>query len=186
MTWPLVVAGLILLGVGLFGLPMIKGKQERPAEPSKEEAWDILARPVEHTQGPRFQQGLLTGLGIGLLIGGAAVAWTLWSTPSPSAAKTPPIASQDENASAPEKDSATSDDAETEEAETPTPTTFEIEEGSTAPVIAERLTAAGLVESEEAFLDRVHERGVDTYLRAGTFSIPAEASLDQVIDALLE
>lgn len=64
------------------------------------------------------------------------------------------------------------------------PVTVVVEPGMTAPDVAALLRAQGLIADETAFLNRLAERGLDTLLQAGTFNIPANATLDQVIDLL--
>lgn len=59
-----------------------------------------------------------------------------------------------------------------------------IPSGSLSPSIASILKEKGLIDSTSAFLNRAAERKLDVKLRAGTFHIPDNASLDEVINIL--
>lgn len=60
----------------------------------------------------------------------------------------------------------------------------EIPSGSLSPAIASILKEKDLITSSSEFLNRASERKLDVKLRAGTFYIPSNASLDEVIDIL--
>jgi hypothetical protein len=66
----------------------------------------------------------------------------------------------------------------------PSEITVVIEPGSVSGDIAAALKEAGLITDEQAFLDRVGELGVETYLQAGTFIFPSGATLDEIIAGL--
>lgn len=202
VTWFLLIIGLVLLAIGLAA------GQARPAKRSKEsavragqtvdEAWEIITQPVTREEelikipaqrawyridrGNKFQHGLLTGLGAGLLVA-AAVSVAM---PRPEAA--PPrdeVAKEQPPAPAPVPVPV---EPVAPKPEPPPPVaaniTFSVEPGELPPTIAERLKEKGLIEDENVFLRRLEERRVDVLLKAGTFVIPTQATLDQVIDAL--
>ena len=62
--------------------------------------------------------------------------------------------------------------------------TVKIPEGSTGSAIANILVQNKLIDSPSAFLKRANERKLDTKLRSGTFKIPSNATLDEVINIL--
>lgn len=212
MTWLLVLAGLLVMILGLWGgLAPRRWRKESVPPPAKDadkdEAWQILARPIDYTAGARpvertallrgpgdgqFRRGMVAGVGAGLVLAGVAVAYipvlapqgrlagetappstaapTTPTTPAPTAQKpgTTPSATTPP-APAPAK---------------PAKVTFVVDDGDMPPTVASKLKAAGLIADEGQFLSRLAERGVDTALKSGTFTIPSGASLDQVIDVL--
>lgn len=56
-----------------------------------------------------------------------------------------------------------------------------IDYGSTAGQIAQLLLDSGVIDSKENFYDVLSSTGADTRLQAGTFSIPANSSIEEVI-----
>jgi hypothetical protein len=64
------------------------------------------------------------------------------------------------------------------------PVQFTITLGQTTSVIAENLFNAGLVSSEEAFLSEVTAQGAEKRMRAGTFTIPAKATVQEIVRIL--
>lgn len=56
-----------------------------------------------------------------------------------------------------------------------------IDYGSTASHIAQLLVDAGLIENKEIFYDALSSTGADTRLQAGSFSIPANSSTEEII-----
>ena len=71
---------------------------------------------------------------------------------------------------------------------TPAPPTgdvkFEIPKGSSASKIADLLRQAGLIDDKQAFLNMLSEKKADTKLKAGTFTIPAGATIEEIITIL--
>ncbi|HEY3367705.1 MAG TPA: hypothetical protein VGK74_21820 [Symbiobacteriaceae bacterium] len=210
MTWLLAIIGIVIAGVGLWDRPATAqpGAREGKLPESRDEAWAILGQPIERAEelarqgergSRRFRQGLLVGLGTGLV-----VAWAVMlvmpgpATPlpprsgrepaGPAAGPAPGVAPAPGGATKPGTTPGTAAPpaGTTPAAPPPRPAnvTFTVEPGDMAPTIAARLKTDGLIADENAFLDRVTERGVDTRLRSGTFVIPTQASLDDVIDAL--
>ncbi len=220
LTWFLLFTGLLLFGLGLWGGPRPRRWEEAgPAEEpsSAAEALEILSQPLPreaeeeliripegrpwYLPDRRFQQGLLTGLGAGLLVAAAAIAFLPrepLTGPPGDVAHRPPAAQDPAGPQPPRFDTAPGDepgggtvgppgapDPEPKpEPPRPVNVTFVVEPGELAPDIARKLDDEGLIADEEAFLRRVEERGVDRFLKAGTFVIPTDASLDEVIDAL--
>ena len=61
---------------------------------------------------------------------------------------------------------------------------FEVPKGSSASKIADLLRQAGLIESQQDFLKMLSDKKADTKLKAGTFTIPAGSSLEDIISIL--
>lgn len=59
--------------------------------------------------------------------------------------------------------------------------TIEIPSGAYSQKIAQILSEAGVVPSQDAFLKAVSDGGLETKLKAGTFKIPAGSTLDDVV-----
>ncbi len=59
--------------------------------------------------------------------------------------------------------------------------TVEIPSGAYSQKIAQILSEAGVVPSQDAFLNKISEAGLETKLKAGTFKIPAGSTLDDVV-----
>lgn len=218
MFWLLILVGIVLVFVGTWGGPAVSQRAAEEAKPkgprSKPDAWEILAEPLAQEeelikipeprpwylpgQDRRFRQGLLVGLGTGLMVAGVVTLFV----PRQPAAQTPVAAGQQPGAvaggnqtgtAAPPQQGqgGTTPDAPDEEpaqqgGEAPKPAnvTFTIEVGDLPSTVAANLKAAGLIADEAEFLARIAEQGLDTSLKAGTFVIPSEATLDAVIDAL--
>jgi hypothetical protein len=207
LIWVLGITGILLALLGLWGGPAKTASKRRDAEalarkqPTVSDAWDVLSRPLEeelikipehrpwYTPGRdhRFQQGLLLGLGAGLMAASIVVS----VMPRP-AAQAPQMAAKEPAATAPAPAPAASGGA-TAAAPTPAPAqqapkpvnvSFVVNEGDTADVIADNLKAKGLIADPAAFLQKITELGVDTSLKAGTFVIPTNAPLETVIGAL--
>lgn len=185
MMWLLVVAGLALVGAGFWGGLRPKEPPQQPLENvTVDSAWEIISRPVDRREpqvpGPRsgpdrrFLNGLLVGLGSGLLLSAVAIQLVPRAAvpvkPQAPVAEAPPAAITPPPPQAPPK---------------PANVTFVVEVGDMGPTVAANLKAAGLIADEQAFLDRITGLGVDTLLKAGTFIIPTGASLDEVITALM-
>jgi len=212
VTWLLLLVGIALMLLGIWGGPgRARRRKEVEALARKQhtvsEAWDILTRPIddqlikipEHKPwyvpggDRRFQQGLLVGLGTGLVIAGM-VASTIDRTavpPNQTAGNKPPTTTTTPPATQPSgqtKPPATTPPATTPPATTPPAQpankTFVVESGDLATTIAAKLKAEGLIADEDKFLLRLTELEVDTRLKAGTFVIPTGASVDDVIRAL--
>jgi cell division protein YceG involved in septum cleavage len=66
----------------------------------------------------------------------------------------------------------------------PATVSFAVEYGDMVPTIAFNLKAKGLIANQQSFVSRATERAVDTLFKEGTFTVPTDATLDQVIDAL--
>lgn len=214
MTWLLALLGVILIGLSAWSGPWLTkrprhtggGEPEVPA--SRDEAWAILGQPIHRAeemarhseqQSRRYQQGLLMGLGIGLVAAWAVTLVTPRTAPVPPVVAQAPAPVGPGGSAAPGATAPPAANPATSGGETGTGPTgqtapapprqaadvkFTVDEGDSAPTIAGKLKAAGLIADESAFLARVADRGVDTMLRAGTFVIPTQASVDQVIDAL--
>lgn len=225
MIWLLVSAGILLLLLGLWGGPVPTEAPEPEAAPPAGEqaasaAWDVLARPIVHREelipipehrpwympgkDRRFLQGLMVGLGSGLLVTAVAVGLFPRTAPQPtqvaanngssvSVPKTnepaptaqPPAAAEPPAAVQPPAATEPAPPAEQQPSVTPVNITFVIEDGDLAPDIARKLKEAGLIADEQAFLTRVEQLEVDRSLKAGTFVIPTHADLDTVINVLI-
>ena len=59
--------------------------------------------------------------------------------------------------------------------------TIEIPSGAYSQKIAQILSEAGVVPSQDAFLKAVNDAGLETKLKAGTFKIPAGSTLNDVV-----
>ncbi len=72
----------------------------------------------------------------------------------------------------------------------PTPVTptgdvkFEVPKGSSASKIADLLRQAGLIDDQKEFLNMLTEKKADTKLKAGTFTIPAGSTVEEIITIL--
>lgn len=202
MTWLLVLAGIALMGLGLAGNAM-KGRTAEPARNQtvrppqaapKGEAWEILVQPIEREElikipersgrDRRFVSGVSAGLGAGLLVSAVVLAF------NPKPETTPPAAVENPPPPAAAPDTPAPADQAPKPPDPPAPppkpanVNFVVESGDLAPTVAANLKAAGLITNEQEFLDRVSEQGLDTRLKAGTFIIQTDATLDQVIAAL--
>ncbi|MDO4711726.1 MAG: endolytic transglycosylase MltG, partial [Peptostreptococcaceae bacterium] len=62
--------------------------------------------------------------------------------------------------------------------------TITIASGSSAGSIAGTLKSNGLISDTNAFLNKVVASGKENKLKAGTFTIPSNASVDQIINIL--
>lgn len=204
MTWFLAIAGVLLLAVGFVtGRGKPRTHPHVAAPESKDEAWAILGQPIERAEemvrvermgNRRFDQGLVVGLGAGLIIAAGVTLLPARPPVQPPTAAAPPATPAPGTAATPAPGKTTPAPAT---GTTPAPTTpapapipaapakFTVNDGDLPGTIATNLKAAGLIPSESAFLNQVTARGVDTQLRSGTFTIPAGASVDQVIDALI-
>ena len=70
---------------------------------------------------------------------------------------------------------------------TPAPTgdvKFEVPKGSSASKIADLLRQAGLIDDQQEFLKVLTEKKADTKLKAGTFTIPAGSTVEEIINIL--
>jgi LysM repeat protein len=194
VVWGIVLIGIALLVVGIRGVSRRKShvvdEEETAARtPSAGDAWEILGQPLQtgavepsHKRRSagidrRFGTGLVTGMGTGLVV--AAIAFLLWSPRAGQVAQVPPPAPVGGKNPAPVP------------VPTPSPTpapafkTVVIEPGDSAGTIANRLKAAGLITDTDWFAARIGARGVDTQLKAGTFTVPTGATIDAVIDTLI-
>lgn len=202
MIWVLVILGLILVGAGSTigrrrttkgaAQPGVQGSLDvDPSTPiTLDDAFDILSKPMEHNEPVkgRYQSGLLTGLGGGLIIAALGLALAPASmlpqrnpapAPAPSGETTTPAPSGGTTAQPP---TTTPTTPATPSA--PATVDFTVAPGDLPSNVAANLQSAGLIADPAAFLARLTERGVDTLLKSGTFSIPTGATLDQVIDIL--
>lgn len=204
VIWILGIAGIALALLGLWGGPAPKSKR-REAEalarkqPTVSDAWDVLARPLEEelikipehrpwyapSRDRRFQQGLLVGLGAGLMVA------TVTASLLPRQAEAPQVATKEPAATAPStpggtaaKPAPTATPAAQAPAPKPVNVSFVIEPGDLPPTVADHLKAQGLIADPNQFLARIAELQVDTSLKAGTFVIPTNAPLDTVISVL--
>lgn len=198
MIWFLVLGGLALVVVGLVGLkpprpykrtPPIEQASTKPTTES--EAWEILADPIivyepvspnhRARDNRGFRRGLATGLGSGLLLWGLFLAVTPQQPPRlpiVNTAQTPGGSSPQTPVPLPAPTTPTTPPA------VPANIDFEISPGELPDAVATRLAESGLVDDSNTFLGRMIERGVDTRLRTGTFTIQTGSSLDEVIDVL--
>jgi len=82
------------------------------------------------------------------------------------------------------------DDQNEDSEESPSPSkkdvTLTIEYGATGSSIAQSLVDEGLLESRQDFYDAVNKAGADTKLQAGTFTIPAGSTADEIISIITE
>ena len=65
-----------------------------------------------------------------------------------------------------------------------TDTKITIPSGSSGQKIADILTNAGVVPSSQDFLNEVAKQGVEKRLKAGTFTIPAGATVEEIVQIL--
>jgi hypothetical protein len=209
VIWTLGILGILLLLLGIWGGPArLRRRRDADVAAKKEtqpgEAWEILARPLEdeaikipehrpwYAPGGdrRFQRGLLVGLGAGLMVAAVAVSsmprgtadqapGTAWNTPAPQGGQ--PAAGTGQQAG----QGAGTTAAPAAEPPKAANKTFTVEEGWPAVTIGAELQKQGLIADANAFVARVVERGVDVSLKAGTFVVPTNATLDQVIDSLI-
>nr|PZN71127.1 MAG: hypothetical protein DIU55_09515 [Bacillota bacterium] len=153
----------------------------------------------------RFQRGLLVGFGAGLVLCALLVPLIVRPAPPEEPGANPGVAQgpgqQDSGGSTadlspppalpsgdePEPGDAGEEPAGSgEEPERPATVTVTVEVGSTSQDIAALLKESGLIESEEEFLSVVAELGVETRLQAGTFTIPSDASLIEIVNLLIQ
>jgi hypothetical protein len=149
----------------------------------------------------RFLQGSIVGAGAGLILGGVILSYGL----VPNATGTA-LAAERSGAPVQSTQTVAGDTSQTGsstksaggEAEKPAgetkstaetgdaakPTAFEVQPGDASQAVAARLKQAGLIKEEDAFLNRLKERGLETMIKAGAYQIPAGASVDQIIDLL--
>lgn len=219
----LMVLGILLIVVGVWGGPRRRQRPDKtsriPREATVQEAWEILVSPVEYDEelikipehrpwyvpggDRRFWQGLLVGLGAGVLVMTLLVRFTggffLVDSPpgqvavEPGPSENPEPSEPTEPPANPEQPGVPEEPvtpAEPEEPETPpappAEITVVIEPGSLSGDIAAALREAGLIADEQAFLDRVEELGVETYLQAGSFTFPSGTTIDEIIARLTE
>lgn len=213
MIWFLVVTGILLIVLGAWGGPRRRQRLDKasriPNEATVQEAWEILTTPVEYDEelikipedkpgllpgvDRRFQQGLLVGLGLGLMVAALVVAFLPRGqeprqqvASNPPAVSNPPVAKAEQPAPKPESSAAPAQTQAAPQPSRPATVTFVVEEGSPSQKIAADLKAAGLIKSEQEFLDLVFALGMETQLKAGTFEIPSDASVDAVIKLLTQ
>ncbi len=144
-------------------------------------AWDELAnRPALR----QFRLGAVFGLGVGLTLAG--VLYTVLPERAPAPA--PPSAAAQAMTPAPgaaDQPAPVTPVAPKPAAPKPAgEVSVEVAEGDLPPVVADKLRSAGVIVSEQGFLDRLVERQLDTRLRPGTFQLPTGAPVDTVIDSL--
>lgn len=235
MIWFLLVLGVLMIVLGVWGGPLRRKRAEKssrvPKDATVQEAWDILTSPVQYDEelikipehrpwfipgtDRRFIQGVLVGLGSGLLVAALAVTFLdgpvvppptnppgqtaandpTTSNPAPAAPgtansePTTPTTPTDNDPTAPETPAETPAEPGEGDAEPtgePDEVTFTIEPGSSSQDIAAAVKGVGLVATEKEFLDRVAELGVETSLQAGTFTIPTDATIDEVVAQLTQ
>lgn len=217
----LMAFGILLIVVGIWGGPRRREKPDKtsriPREATVQEAWEILISPVEYDEelikipedrpwylpggDRRFWQGLLVGLGSGVL----AMALLVRLAPGIVQQQAPPENPPGQVAVEPEPGNPEAPPEEPGEPEPQVPAgpeepaepeapagpeappaeiTVVIEPGSLSWDIAAALKEAGLIADEQEFLDRVAELGVETSLQAGTFTFPSGVTIDEIIAAL--
>lgn len=224
-----------MIVLGVWGGPLRYKRPEKsariPKESTVQEAWDILTSPVQYDEelikipehrpwyvagkDRRFIQGLLVGLGSGLMVA-ALVVSVIDGAPQPPApgptqgqtasnepenpAPTPtggePATGEQPNTGNPSTPANPAGEEPAGESSTPpapatpgaepTKVTLTIEPGSSSQEIAAVVMEAGLVATEQEFLDMVTELGVETGLKAGTFTIPAGATVEEVVTVLTQ
>lgn len=221
MFWFLLLLGTLLILVGVWGGPRLSRPSEEKDRDGKgrKDPWEVLTEPLPQEEeviklpdpkpwyvpgaDRRFQQGLLVGLGAGLLVAGLVALLPGEKEPDlpgPVVEEPGPtvVGNQPGGQGAEEPDGSEQPGGEEEEepagqeepagegggAEEPEAVLFAVGEGELPSTIAANLRAHGLIADEDAFLIRVTELGVDTSLRAGSFLIPKGAELDDVIYAL--
>lgn len=211
MIWFLILGGILLIVLGVWGGPRRRRRPDKagriPKEATVQEAWDILTAPVEYDEelikipehkpwyipgsDRRFRQGLMVGLGLGLVVAAALFPFLpRKEAPGEQIASNPPAAQPEKPRTdpkpEPEKPPATQPPTPTPPPPRPANVTFTVEPGSTSQEIAADLKEAGLIEDEQDFLKLVVAYGVETSLKAGTFVIPTDASVDAVLAKLTE
>lgn len=219
MIWFLVVGGILLIMLGVWGGPRRKVRPDKasriPKEATVQEAWDILTAPVQYDEelikipehkpwfipggDRRFRQGLMVGLGLGLLLAALLLPFlpAKGAPPEPPAPESPAgqtnpadetpgqqVVGKEEEPTADPGEMVTPPPVSTPPQ--PANVTFVVEPGSTSQQIAASLKAANLIADEQEFLQRVVALGVETRLQAGTFVIPTGATVDQVIGELTQ
>ncbi len=215
MVWFLLVGGLILILLGVWGGPRRKHRPEKssriPKDATVQEAWDILTSPVQYedelikipehkpfrlpSSDRRFYQGLAVGLGMGLVMAAFLSPFLPGQAETPSQVAAEQGEKPETPAADPDPAGAQKPDEQAKPAETETPpavtppeppkpanVTVTIEPGSSSHDIASTLKAAGVIADEQEFLRLVEAYGVETSLKAGTFVIPTDATVDQVIE----
>lgn len=204
MFWFLLLLGILLVFVGAWGGPRVprhSAEKEIPRQaPVSRDPWEVLTEPLPQEEeliklpeerpwyalgkDNRFLQGLFVGLGAGLMVAGAVTLIpSVGSESAPS-----PVVAQEPGASAPEGDVseqvAQKPVDQVGDTKSSEDLVFTIGEGELPSDVAERLQEAGLIADGDAFLARLTELGLDTSLRAGDFTVPGGADLDEVISAL--
>jgi cytoskeletal protein RodZ len=64
------------------------------------------------------------------------------------------------------------------------PTVFVIASGSSSGKVAEDLKAQGFISSAQEFIDMLKTKQVETKVKAGNFTIPAGATVEQIVEIL--
>ena len=93
----------------------------------------------------------------------------------------PPVVSDPEPVTPPVQEPEPQTPTTSTEFKTAVDRTVEIPSGAYSQKIAQILSDAGVVPSQEAFLKTVNDAGLETKLKAGTFKIPAGSTLDDVV-----
>jgi hypothetical protein len=215
VIWFLVLVGILLIVLGVWGGPRRRKRPDKasriPKEATVQEAWEILTSPVEYEEelikipehkpwfvprgDRRFYQGLLVGLGLGLMAASVLLPFLPRKAAPDQAASLPPAgqAGKQPEAQQPAETQKPAENPKPAGTQQPAQTTppkgdvsFTVEPGSSSQEIAAQLKAAGLIKSEQEFLDLLIAYGLETKLKAGTFVIPSDASVDDVIKKLTE
>lgn len=213
MIWFLVLGGILLILLGVWGGPRRRKRPDKagriPREATVQEAWDILTSPVQYEEelikipehkpwyvpgsDRRFHQGLLVGMGLGLMVAAVLMPFVPRREalpPEQAAADPSPVQVEPKPA---QTQPAQTPPAQTPPAEGPAPATpkaanvnFTVDPGSSTQEIAANLKAAGLIADEQTFLELVVASGLETSLQAGTFVIPTGASPEKVLEKLTQ
>jgi len=225
MIWFLLIAGLALVLVGIWGGPRQKLRADKaariPKDATVQQAWDILTSPVQYEDElikipdhrpfriPRndrkFYQGLAVGLGMGLVIAAFLSPFLPRQVETPQQVAVEPPTTKPEGTGQPEPAASGTKTGETappatqqnpattgqgQPAAPPAPKpaniTVTIAPGSSSHDVAATLKAAGAIADEQEFLKQVVASGVETSLKAGTYVIPSDATLDQVIQQVTQ
>lgn len=209
MVWIFLGLGIALLVVGVMMavLPTLRADRAQAHAEGQEEAWAVLSQPVAADElirlpkdqpvwgrllSSRFLQGSIVGAGSSLLVAGIVLSYALIlpgglsaaevTKPEPKAPETAAPAPQVPAPAPVETTPATPAAPEIEKP--PASLTFTINSGELSQEIAFNLKLNGFIEHQGNFLDRLAERELETMIQIGEFKIPADATIDQVIDII--
>lgn len=210
MVWIFLGLGIALLVVGVLMavLPTLRADRAQAHAEGQEEAWAVLSQPVAADElirlpkdqpvwgrllSSKFLQGSIVGAGSSLLVAGIVLSYALILPGGLSAAEVAKPESKPAESTTPAPPVSTpatpepAEPAPTTEVETtpkPGSLTFTINSGELSQEIAFNLKANGFIEHQGNFLERLAARELETMIQIGEFEIPANATIDKVIDII--